>query len=228
MSLFGKIRERGVLHTIEIAFNRLVPAWVFRFSTGQVFELDPQKLMETFTELDNADFVMTCVEQDSAVRDQLRSLTWNSVPIETSANDFGYSIASVSDPSNVLGGVWAGIGSFQEADLGFQLQFDTQQSWIYCAYVKPEAQGRGVYKRVLAFSAKDLIEKDYQRIYVIIQPWNKASTYIHSKYAKAKVGTISAFRVFSFCAVFSTGVVEKDRTLTRSPLANPVQLHIRD
>lgn len=228
MPLLQNIKERGLLHTIEIVFNRFVPAWLFRFCTGNVLELDPQKLKEVLNELDNSDFVLTCVQQRSQARDELRTLTWNSVPIETSANDFGYSIAQVSAPENVLGGVWGGIESFQEANLGFQLQFDDHQSWIYCAYVNQDAQGKGIYKRLLSFGVSDLIGKGYERIYVIIQPWNKASTYIHSKYAKGKIGTITGFRIFSLCAVFSTGTVEKDRTITLSPFANPVQLRIND
>ncbi len=228
MSVIQKLKERGLLHSIEILFNRIVPAWLFRFSTGNVFELDPQKLAEVLNAMDNSDFILTCVEQGSQARDQLRTLTWNSVPMETSANDFGYSIADRGTPEDVLGGVWAGIESFQEADLGFQLQFADHQSWIYCAYVKQQAQGKGVYKRLLSFGSNDLIEKGYQRIYVVIQPWNKASTYIHQKYAKGKIGKITALRLFSLCAVFCSGAVGKDRTLTGNPLSNPVQLHIRD
>ncbi len=228
MSLIQKLKERSLLHSIEILFNRIVPAWLFRFCTGTVFELDTQKLAELFGEMDKSDFVLTCVEQSSQARDQLRTLTWNSVPLETSANDFGYSIAHLSTPEDVLGGVWAGIESFQEANLGFQLLFDDRQSWIYCAYVKPEAQGKGVYKRLLSFSSNDLIEKGYQRICVIIQPWNRASTHVHQKYAMGKIGTITALRVFSLCAVFTTGAVEKDRTITGFPLSKPIRLHIRD
>lgn len=228
MSLIQKLKERGLLHSIEIVFNRFVPAWLFRYCTGTVFELDPQKLTEVLNELDNSDFVLSCVEQGSQARDQLRTLTWNSVPIETSSNDFGYSIAQVSTPQDVLGGVWGGIESFQEASLGFQLQFGDHQSWIYCAYVKPETQGKGIYKRLLSFGCNDLVEKGYQRIYVIVQPWNKASTYIHQKYAKGKIGTITGLRVFSLCTVFTSGAVEKDRTITLSPLSDPVQLRIKD
>ena len=228
MRVIQKLKERGLLHSIEIVFNRIVPAWLFRFSTGNVFEMDPQKLAAVFDELDNTDFILTCVEQGSQARDQLRTLTWNSVPKETSANDFGYSIADRRSPEGVLGGVWAGIENFQEADLGFQLQFADHQSWVYCAYVNQQAQGKGVYKRLLSFGCNDLIEKGYQRIYVVIQPWNKASTYVHQKYAKAKVGSITALRVLSLCAVFTSGAVKKDRTMTGAPLSNPVQLLIRD
>lgn len=228
MSLLQNIKNRGLLHSIEIAFNRFVPAWLFRLSTGCVFELDPEKLREVSAGIDNSNFVLTCVEQGSLERDKLRTLTWNSVPIETSSNDFGYSIAYVSSPENVLGGVWGGIESFQEADLGFQLQFNDEQSWIYCAYVNKEAQGQGVYKRVLSFAINDLVEKGYKRILVVIQPWNNASMYIHGKYATKQIGTITAIRLFSFCAVFSTGAVEKDRTTTLSPLSKPVQLRIND
>jgi len=228
MSLIQNIKKRGLLHSFEIGFNRFVPAWLFRLSTGCVLELDPEKLIDLSNGIDNSNYVLTCVEQGSPERDQLRTLTWNSVPIKTSSNDFGYSIAHVSSPENVLGGVWGGIESFHESDLGFQLQFNDQQSWIYCAYVNKEAQGQGVYKRVLSFGANDLIEKGYKRILVVIQPWNKASMYVHGKYAKKQIGTITAIRLFSFCAVFSTDAVKKDRAMTFSPLSNPVQLRINN
>jgi ribosomal protein S18 acetylase RimI-like enzyme len=228
MSLIQKLKRRGILHSAEIAFNRIVPAWLFRFCKGQVFELDTRKLIELIGELDNSDFVINCVEQNSVARDELRKLTWNEVPIETSSNDFGYSITKAQSSEDVLGGVWAGIESFHEANLGFQLQFHKKQSWIYCAYVTKNARGQSIYRRLLSFSINDLIEKGYKQVLVVVQPWNKASTYIHQKYATRKAGKITAIRLFSFCAVFTTGLIKKDRTMTVSPAANPIQLRIED
>lgn len=226
MSLIKKIRSRGLLHSIETAFNRFVPAWLFRLSVGTVLELAPEQLGEVHTGLDNSDFVLRCVQQGSQARDQLRTTTWNSVPLKTSSNDYGYSIAHASTPQTVLGGVWGGVESFHESNLGFQLQFDDEQSWIYCAYVSKEARGMGVYKRVLSFGANDLIEKGFKRILVVVQPWNKASMYIHRKYSQETLGTIAVVRLFSLCAVFSTGAVKKGSTFTLSPFGKPVQLSI--
>lgn len=226
MSLIKKIKSRGPLHCVEIAFNRFVPAWLFRFSLGTVLALDSEKLREAITAIENSEFKLLCVEQGSQAREQLRTLTWNSVPIETSSNDFGYSIAYASKPKTVLGGVWGGIETFHENDLGFQLQFNELQSWIYCAYIDQEAQGKGVYKRVLAFAVNDLVEKGYRQHLVVIQPWNKASMHVHQKYARKEVGRIAVVRLLAMCAVFSSGDVVKDRTITFSPHRKPVQLRI--
>lgn len=226
MSLFKKIKKRGFLHSVETAFNRFVPPWLFRYSTGHVLELEKASLSAVLPSLDNSDFALTCVEQGSDARKKLREVTWNSVPEESSANDFGYSIAKQSDQEKVLGGVWGGIESFHEANLGFQLHFDDDQSWIYCAYVNKDARGMGVYKRVLSFGAIDLIEKGYERILVVIQPWNKASMYVHKKHLQKKLGAITVIRVFSICAVFTSGAVKKDRTFTSKPMKNPVRITV--
>jgi len=42
-SVLEKIRRNGFLFSIGIAINRLVPAWLFRFSRVVFYEMDPEK-----------------------------------------------------------------------------------------------------------------------------------------------------------------------------------------
>ena len=156
----------------------------------------------------------------------MRETTWNSVPLKTSKNDYGYAISRHDEPSLTLGGVWGGIGSFQESNLGFQLQFKDFEGWIYCAYVDERARGAGIYKRLLSFAAKDLNEKGHSRLLVIVQPWNRASTYIHKKYSKANIGRISVIRIFNIAFVFRRGKVKKNRSFTTQVSLNPVELTV--
>lgn len=225
MSLLQKIRNRGILHSAETVFNRIVPAWLFRFSVGDVLELDQQMMCETLASLDNSDFVMKSVE-DVAERDALRTTTWNSVPAETTHHDLGYAICSTGDPQAVLGGVWGGVESFVEADLGFRVQLDTDQAWIYCAYVSKQARGQGVYKRVLTFAADDLRKRGHTRLRVVIQPWNKASMYIHKKYSTRTVGRIMVVRIGFLAFVFCTGQLTKSKTVTSKIVAAPVEIKV--
>ena len=225
MSLLKKIRDRGVLHSAETLFNRIVPAALFRFSVGEVLELDVQLMCETLTAMDNRGFVMKCVE-DADERDALRTTTWNSVPKETTHHDLGYAICGADDPQAVLGGVWGGVESFIEADLGFRIQLDPDQAWIYCAYVSKQARGKGVYKRILTFAADDLRNRGHTRLRVVVQPWNKASMYIHEKYSTRKVGRIIVVRFFFLASVFCTGQLSKNKTFTTKIAAAPVEFKV--
>ncbi|MCM2374747.1 GNAT family N-acetyltransferase [Aporhodopirellula aestuarii] len=221
MSVLRKIKSHGIIHSAEIIFNRIVPAWIFRFSVGTVLELDLPKLCEVLDKLPPEDFVLRCVDDPVAVA-ELRETTWNSVPVETTRNHLGYSISRNDDPGLTLGGVWGGIERFNEADLGFQIQLEKDQALIYCAYVSKQARGGGIYTRVLSFAARDLRSRGHDQLRVMIQPWNKASMYIHRKYAVRSLGNVAVIRVFGLVMVFCTGEISKNKTCTTGLLSNPV------
>ncbi len=225
MALLTKIRNRNVFHLIERTFNRIVPPWIFRFSVGDVLELDLAKLCDAANNLDSGDFRCRGVES-SDEREQLRSVTWNSVPLCSSENDFGYGICQEGDPQKFIGGVWGGIESFAEVDLGFQIRLEPDQAWIYCAFVSKNARGGGVYRRVLSFAANDLKRRGYHRLRVVIQPWNKASISVHARYSVGRIGRITVVRVFGLAAVFCAGRLTKSKTFTTDLVANPVVIEL--
>ena len=225
MESFQVIKNRGLLQTIETIFNRIVPAWVFRFSVGSVFELDLQKLQAAAPST-SLDFTLTNLEPEAADREKLRTATWNCVPLKSSANDFGYAITENSAPKRMVGGVWGGIASFHEANLGFQLQLDEKQAWIYCAYLRKESRGLGLYKPLLSFATRDLTNRGYTRALVMIQPWNKASLAAHRLYFQRESGKIMVIRIFSLCSVFVFGNIKKECTFTFRPFTCPVQVRI--
>jgi len=43
-SKFQKAKAQGYIRTFELVFNRLIPPWIFRYCTGEIFDLDIQKL----------------------------------------------------------------------------------------------------------------------------------------------------------------------------------------
>ncbi|MFG0291502.1 MAG: GNAT family N-acetyltransferase [Rhodopirellula sp. JB044] len=221
MSVLQKIKSHGIAHSIEIIFNRIVPAWCFRFSVGTVYELDTERLINVLDELNLDHFRFQRVE-DPTELEELRALTWNSVPVETTIGHYGYSVSRASDPDRTIGGVWGGVNQFNEADLGFQIQLKKSQALIYCAYVSKEARGEGIYKRVLPYAAKDLASEGYGDLTVMVQPWNKASTYIHQKYSKRTLGNVSVVRIFGLAMVFCSGEISKNKTCTTGLVSNPV------
>ena len=191
-----------------------------------MFELDLPKLQETALST-SSDFSMSKVYPGDADREKLRAATWSTVPLESSANDFGYAITPSSTPTKLVGGVWGGISSFHEANLGFQLQLDEEQSWIYCAYLSKASRRQGLYKQLLSFATRDLTSRGYKRVLLMVQPWNKASLAAHRRYVQRDCGKVIVIRIFSLCGVFVSGAIKKDRTFTFQPFARPVEIRIQ-
>lgn len=226
ISIIRKLKTRGLIHVLETQFNRFVPAWLFRFSVGDVLELDLAALRAHWNLNSSANYVFGQVTQP-AQRELLRKLTWNSVPIETTESDDGYSIARASAEDDLLGGVWAANESFLESDLGFQVSLQNDQSWLYCAYVDQAARGQGLYRRLMAFVGQDLLQRERSRLLVVIQPWNKASMHVHRQFATDTLGRIIVLRVLWLSLVFSNGKLQQERSVTFRQRSNPVTIKIR-
>lgn len=225
MSILQKLKNRGLIAAIELQFNRIVPAWFFRFSVGDVFELDTEMLCRLNESLPADELAFHHVTSAND-REQLRAITWNSVPIETTENDFGFAITDVDSPQSFQGGVWGGTETFIESNLGFRMILAPDQAWIYCAYINESFRGKGAYQRLLAFAAQHLQDQGYQRLYVVIQPWNKASIHVHRKYSIRRVGRIIAIRFLRLATVFKTGPLIQDRNWTIRPESEPVHFHL--
>jgi ribosomal protein S18 acetylase RimI-like enzyme len=225
ISKLRKLRDRGIVLSLENLFNRIVPEWIFRFSVGDLLELNLPQMCQSWEGLESADFELTCVE-DAQKRSELRKFTWNSVPLETTENDFGYAITKTGENEPLLGGVWAGTETFIEAKLGFRIVLEDNQAWLYCAYVDPNTRGLGIYKRLLSFVGSDLTARGFERLLVVIQPWNKASMHVHQRFIRNKIGRIYVMRLFQLSFVFCTGAITKNSTITTQQEKDPVLLRV--
>ncbi len=229
-SKFNKAKTQGFARTLEVQFNRFVPPWVFRYSKGDIYDLDIERLRalgQQNTDQDDS-LVAKCLAEtaDPEERNRLREFTWNSVPIETTTNDLGYAIYDAVEPGKLLAGLWAGIGSFSENNLGVEFNFSAHQAWLYCAFVHADARGRGVYKKLISFAASDLQERGFSQLLGIVQPWNRISRAMHEKQSRGVCGTMSAIRVGSFVWVSHQGDISVDRQLVTDAASNPVNVSI--
>ncbi len=222
-TIIQNLKRIRFLHLIETAFNRIVPAWIFRFSVGHVLELDLDRLSDLDPEIPMDGWALKTVVE-ATLRNRLRQFTGNSVPVETTKDDLGFSVAKQDEPAKLLGGVWVAGDSFGEVDLGFQIQLEPGQAWLYCAFVDKPARGLGVYKRLLSYVGHEVKKGGFQRLLVMVQPWNKASINAHRQFASALIGRIIVVRIFRFSFVFRTGAISKKATLTTQQQANPVLL----
>lgn len=236
-SKFQKVKTQGYLRTLEVVFNRFVPPWIFRYSKGDIFDFDIEKLKSVADSLnrDAADgLIAKCLigsddpnAQDNQERMRLREFTWNSVPLETTLNDLGYAIYDAKNPEKLLGGLWAGVGSFSEDSLGVRFRFSDDQAWLYCAFVHSEARGRGVYKKLISFVANDLQQRGYTQLLGIVQPWNRVSRMMHEKQSRGICGRMSAMRIFGLVRVWHSGNIEVDKRWVSNVKTDPVVVLIK-
>ena len=61
-------------------------------------ELDPERMIAVLSKQPAEGLDLAGVEGTSPLGDTLRKVTWNSVPEETSANDFGYAASKKISP----------------------------------------------------------------------------------------------------------------------------------
>jgi len=235
-SKFQKAKEQGYIRTAELLWTRFVPPWIFRYSKGAVFELDLDKLI-ALNEQPGQDvgdgLVAKCLvnaadrpsdQSEDSQRTRLREFTWNSAPLESTSNDFGYAIYDSDDPQKLLGGVWVADDSFIEDNLGLNFVLSKDQAWLYCAFVDGEARGRGIYKKLLSVVAQDVEKRGYSQLLTVINPWNQVSTTVHGKRSKRICGSVSCVRLFWLAWVSRSGNVEVDKRFLTSVKKNPANV----
>jgi hypothetical protein len=199
MKLLKKVLQRGLGDIAQTIFNRLVPASVCRWSGGVIYELDADLISRKFSSGAGTDSPLEWRLERAGTPEavqHLREVTHNSAPFAYSSHDVGYAVI-VPETNEIVGGVWAGIDKFIESDLGFELRFTSDEAWIYCAHISKTHRGKGAYRKLLSYAVAGLAAQERQRLFAMVEPWNRASTKIHSQLSKRIVGRVRVVRLFS-------------------------------
>lgn len=224
----AKAKAQGYIRTAELLFLRVVPPWIFRFSMGNIYDFDIDALRSLADDLEpkQKEALVTKCATETDERMKLRTFTWNTVLLDTTANDLGFTVCEKTAPDKLLGGVWAGVGSFLEDSLAIEFQFADDQAWLYCAFVDGDARGKGVYKRLVSFAADEVKQRGFKRLLGIVQPWNKISRRMHEQHSLGTCGRIGALRIFGIVWVFYSGNISVDKTFVTRIKSNPARVVI--
>ncbi len=218
-----KVKAQGFIRTFELLFNRVVPASIFRYSKGDIYEFDMDALANLDNGADESEFEVRCVTSE-AERQQLRKVTWSTVPIETTKDDIGFAVFR-SGTNEIVGGVWGGVNNFLEESLAIQFEFQPEQAWLYCAFVDKSVRGTGVYKKLISSAIRELRARGFQQTLGIVQPWNKISRRMHEKHSQRVCGRMSAMRLFSKVWVWHQGGLSVDKNVV-TQIARPAKVNI--
>jgi len=190
--MLRKLNQTGLVYSIGIAINRVVPSGLFRFRIFKVYQIDPETVVPTGN---NSAVDVTLAETDADVS-AVCALTY----FDPSNMDAQLQSAQARINGQLAGAAWVAQRGFDETDLGLRIELAPHQSWLFAALVDQQFRRQGVYSRVLGFMVKHL-QKSVDQQFLAINPYNVASVKAHQRYFDSVVGTVITLRVLgmAFC-----------------------------
>jgi GNAT superfamily N-acetyltransferase len=218
--MIKSVMRRGVLYTIGIVINRIVPEKLFRFRVFQVFELEGQGGSRRSD--DNQLTFRWCDNDDDFAA--AKRLTFFETKDPDAATRYAACLAELRDAQGereIVGGVWRGLEQFDEEDLGIRIQLADQQAWIFAAFVSKDHRGSGIYRRLLEHAIRS---QEALVHFASINPYNKPSISAHRAFVKRTVGTCVAIRVFNFAFAFTKRDLRANRMFSSNAKSNPIEV----
>ena len=222
------LKRTGLLYSIGIVINRIVPLWLMRFRVFNVYEIDSAKFhspapSQSPSQSTQIEPEISLVETQSDL-ERVRSLTF----FDDCSMDADLKAVQAVVDNQLAGAVWVARRRFEESELGICVELDPTQAWIFAALVDKRFRQRGIYRRVLAFMSSHLQTSGVDAQLLCINPLNKASMNAHRKYFKAQLGQIYALRLLGVAICVRRGnSLTIDRSITWNCKKEPLRLRCK-
>ena len=211
------MKSRGWGYLFGIIFNRVVPEWLFRFRRSEIFQFDPPDKADYPLGESSAGIQYRWVE-DAERRAHLQKLTGNRIgEIE------GHLAAGAIVDNELVGGVWLAQNTFLERELGYRMILPEPGYWLYSASIRKNLRCRGIYSGLLRFVLSETVPRP---VWAAVNPFNRPSRAVHKRQGRV-IGSVSALRLFPVTICWTTGRVERDRTLTWNAYLRPIQVVVQ-
>jgi GNAT superfamily N-acetyltransferase len=216
--MFHSLRRRGLLYTLGILFNRIVPSKLFRFRVFRVFQLQsPAGISPT-----DAPFDFHWCESEADVQ-QAKAATYFDTSDAANMQRYEACLAYEGTGRDCVGGVWRARDWFIEDDLGLRIHLEPDQAWIFAAYVAKDQRGRGVYASLLSHVLRT---KTAQTHFASINPTNQASMAAHRKFIRSTLGTCFALRILGLAICWCSGGLQQDKWLSFGCVKEPISIRL--
>jgi len=223
--MLKKIRQVGLLYSIGIAINRVVPSWLFRFRIFRVYQIDTNTILPLadVAEASDSDSVQVSLAETAADISDVRRLTF----FDPSSVDAQLQSVQARIGGQLAGAVWAARRGFDETDLGLRIELTPDQSWLFAALVDKQFRRRGVYSHVFGFMVNHLHQTAVRQQLLSINPTNIASVKAHEKYFDSVLGNVIALRVFGMAFCWCQGKrLRLSSWISTSCKSKPILIHL--
>jgi GNAT superfamily N-acetyltransferase len=217
--MLQQIKQNGLAYSTAIAFNRIVPSWLFRCRRFVIYQLDPNSVDLRSSSADNIRVRWCETESDYQALEKLTFFRR-----ELSTGELQGCLAEI-DGQNV-GGFWAATQQFDEAELGIRIILDSNQAWLFAANVDKAFRRMGVYSQILAFIVAELANQGRNQPLVAVNPNNIGSNKIHQQHSLISPGWVFAGRTLRTSGCLAFGEISRDRMVAWNALASPIEIRI--
>ena len=214
MEIVNKIRTLGFGFVFERAFERIVPAWMCRFCSLVVYQVDSNKLSD-----DPFSTAVLKICDSAEEREQLKEVTSSS----GDAKDTIGFVATMDD--EVAGGLWISLGDYQDHDLGLSFLLGQHGTWIYSARVDEAYRRRGIYSHLMAESAQSRKNAGHAAPFIGVSKLSRGSHTAIQRFGTA-VGQVLVFRLGSMVWARTEGDLKQNQNLTLQCTRRPIQIRV--
>ena len=172
--MLKQLRQVGLMYSIGIVINRVVPNWLFRFRVFTVYQIDTKTILP-LTDVAADDPVQVSLAETEADISEVSELTY----FDPSSMEAQLQSVQARIDGQLAGAVWAARRGFDETDLGLRIELSSEQSWIFAALVDKQFRRRGVYSRVFGFLVNHIQQTSGDQQLLSINPTNVASVKAH-------------------------------------------------
>lgn len=213
--MISKIWRRGFWFTFAIIFNKVVPEFLFRFRYYTIFKLDANA-----TDADaNGDCRWVTDEQEIASVESLTGFRKDYSP--------GVNLASMVEvEKELVGGLWVAKEEFLEKELGIKMVLDADEAWVFSAFIRKESRGNKIFPGLLRFVCDSLTQQGSTRLFAAVNPLNKPSMAVFSKYSSDRVANVMVLRILSWVVCWTWGAAGKQRSFTFNGWEKPIEIRM--
>ena len=214
MEIVNKIKTLGFGFVFERAFERIVPAWMCRFCSLAVYQVDSNKLSD-------GPFSTAVLKicDSSQQLEQLKEVTSSS----GDAKDTIGFVATIDDA--VAGGLWIALGDYRDHDLGLSFLLGNHGAWIYSARVDEAYRRRGIYSHLVAESALSRKNAGHAAPFIGVSKLNRGSHKAIQRFG-TPTGQVLVIRLGSMVWARTKGELKQSQKLTLQCTRRPIQLQM--
>jgi len=214
MGIVGEIKKLGFGYVFERAFERIVPAWMCRFCSLAVYQIDSNKL--SGSPVSNAVIKVCESEQEF---EGLRQVT-------SADGEKDHTIGFVAKmDGEVAGGLWVALGDYRDGDLGLSFLLGQEIAWIYSARVDAAFRRQRIYSHLMAESTQTRKNAEHAAPYIGVSKLNQGSHKAIQRFG-TPVGQVLVFRLGSIVWARATGDLKQNQSVTTQCTRRPIELSI--
>ncbi|MEW6404807.1 MAG: GNAT family N-acetyltransferase [Chloroflexota bacterium] len=114
----------------------------------------------------------------------------------------GHRCVAAKHLGHIIYANWIAFGKLYSYLLGREYELASNESYVYSAYALPEFRGKGIYPAVASQTNKLLRDWGYKRVYVFMEPHNRAALQMPAKLGYEKIGYTGYVEIFGWRRYF--------------------------